>query len=111
MKYILTKTNNEVLGPYTSIQQVTDGYICDDIILQTSVTGPVVESEVADDYQNPEEYKVYVENFNKKQTEYRANSYPVFSDPIFFKWQRGEATQQEWLDEVARIQAQFPYIE
>lgn len=29
------------------------------------------------------------------------------SDPLFFKWQRGEATEQEWLDKVAEIKARF----
>jgi hypothetical protein len=33
----------------------------------------------------------------------RANAYKQESDPIFFKWQRGEATQQEWLDKVNEI--------
>ena len=38
----------------------------------------------------------------------KAEFYRIESDPIFFKWQRGEATQQEWLDKVAEIKARFP---
>lgn len=38
----------------------------------------------------------------------RANAYRTESDPIFFKSQRGEATQQEWLDKVAEIKARYP---
>ena len=38
----------------------------------------------------------------------RANAYKQESDPIFFKWQRGEATQQEWLDKIADILQRFP---
>jgi hypothetical protein len=30
------------------------------------------------------------------------------SDPLFFKWQRGEATQQQWLDKIAEIRARYP---
>ncbi len=30
------------------------------------------------------------------------------ADPIFFKWQRGEATEQDWLDKVAEIRARYP---
>jgi hypothetical protein len=35
----------------------------------------------------------------------RRKAYQDESDPLFFKWQRGEATQQEWLDKVAEIKA------
>jgi hypothetical protein len=35
------------------------------------------------------------------------NAYRVESDPLFFKAQRGEATQQEWLDKVAEIKARY----
>ncbi|MBL9051709.1 MAG: hypothetical protein JNK19_16475 [Tabrizicola sp.] len=30
------------------------------------------------------------------------------ADPIFFQWQRGEATQADWLEKVASIKAAFP---
>lgn len=29
--------------------------------------------------------------------------YQEEADPLFFKWQRGEATQQEWLDKIEEI--------
>jgi hypothetical protein len=38
----------------------------------------------------------------------RFTFYTSESDPLFFKWQRGEATQQEWLDKVAEIKARYP---
>ena len=38
----------------------------------------------------------------------RANAYREESDPLFFKWQRGESTEQEWLDKVAKIKARYP---
>lgn len=37
----------------------------------------------------------------------RAEAYRNESDPLFFKSQRGEATQQEWLDKVAEIKARY----
>lgn len=37
----------------------------------------------------------------------RAYAYRTESDPLFFKAQRGEATQQEWLDKVAEIKARY----
>ena len=38
----------------------------------------------------------------------RRAAYQAESDPIFFKWQRGEATQQEWLDKIEEIRIRYP---
>lgn len=38
----------------------------------------------------------------------RARAYQNESDPLYFKWQRGEATQQEWLAKVAEIKQRYP---
>lgn len=38
----------------------------------------------------------------------RKAAFVAESDPIFFMWQRGEATQQQWLDKVAEIKARWP---
>ena len=38
----------------------------------------------------------------------RAAAYRDESDPLFFKWQRGEAAEQEWLDKIAEIKARYP---
>lgn len=38
----------------------------------------------------------------------RQSAYQTESDPLFFKYQRGEATEQDWLDKVAEIKARFP---
>lgn len=40
-------------------------------------------------------------------TALRAEAYRLESDPIFFQWQRGEKTQQEWLDKVAEIKQRY----
>lgn len=47
--------------------------------------------------------------FNKNQQDARSVAYRNESDPLFFKWQRGEATEQNWKDKVAEIQARYPY--
>lgn len=44
---------------------------------------------------------------NATAEELRADAYRNESDPIFFKWQRGEATEQDWLDKVAEIKARY----
>lgn len=38
----------------------------------------------------------------------RASAYKEEADPLFFKAQRGEATQQEWLNKVAEIKTRYP---
>ena len=37
----------------------------------------------------------------------RRVAYQQEADPLFFKWQRGEATQAEWLAKVAEIKARI----
>jgi len=38
----------------------------------------------------------------------RRSAYRNESDPLFLKWQRGEATEQEWLDKIEEIKDRFP---
>lgn len=40
----------------------------------------------------------------------RQAAYIAQADPLFFKWHRGQATEQEWLDKVAEIQQRYPEI-
>ena len=40
--------------------------------------------------------------------EQRQQAYEQEADPQFFKWQRGEATEQEWLDKVQQIRERYP---
>jgi hypothetical protein len=57
---------------------------------------------------NREEYlRKYAEEsailqLEKKEKE-RLNAYQQESDPLFFKWQAGEVTKQEWLDKRSEI--------
>jgi len=41
---------------------------------------------------------------NARRAEYEATS-----DPLFFEWQRGDGTEQAWLDAVAAVKAAHPY--
>lgn len=38
----------------------------------------------------------------------RQAAYQSESDPLYFKWQRGEATQEQWLDKIAAIKSRYP---
>ena len=39
----------------------------------------------------------------------RRADYQTSSDPLFFEWQRGDGTEQAWLDAVASVKAAHPY--
>jgi hypothetical protein len=39
----------------------------------------------------------------------RLVAYEQQSDPLFFKWQRGDATEIEWREAVAKVKAENPY--
>ena len=107
MKYILTQTDGTILGPFTTVEQTDQGYLCDNSLYPTVIYGQVTVSEVADNYESPTE----IQNYNEQQSQLRAKAYPVESDPIFFQWQRGLKTEREWLDAVAQVHAQYPYKE
>ena len=47
----------------------------------------------------------------KKAAEAEANrkaAYTAEADPLFFRAQRGEIPEQEWLDKIAEIKAKYP---
>jgi hypothetical protein len=47
----------------------------------------------------------------KKAAEAEANrkaAYIAEADPLFFRVQRGEILEQEWLDKIAEIKARYP---
>jgi hypothetical protein len=41
----------------------------------------------------------------------RQAAYTQEADPLFFKWQAGEATEQEWVAKREEIRQRFPYPE
>ena len=41
--------------------------------------------------------------------EARKYAYEQQSDPVFFQWQRGDATEAEWREAVAKVKAENPY--
>lgn len=63
----------------------------------------------------PPEGSVEVQNFQpaaptKEQQEFlRKITYTAEADPLFFKWQAGEATEAEWLAKRQEIRDRHPY--
>jgi len=41
----------------------------------------------------------------------RRGAYQLSADPLFFGYQRGDNTEQEWLDAVQAVKDQYPYPE
>lgn len=48
-----------------------------------------------------------IEKLNTAIERKRQSAYQQESDPLFFKFKRGEATEQNWLDKIAEIKARF----
>jgi len=40
----------------------------------------------------------------------RAEAYAAEADPLFFKYQRGEGSEQDWLDKIEEIRERFPCL-
>lgn len=40
----------------------------------------------------------------------RRMAYSAEADPLFFKWQRGESTEAEWLAKIAEIRLRYPDV-
>jgi hypothetical protein len=39
----------------------------------------------------------------------RRGAFQTEADPLYFAWQRGEATEEDWLAKCAEIRARYPY--
>lgn len=73
-------------------------------------TDEIVERDLTND-----EILAITENENDKKQRLlleaqnnRRNAYQLEADPIFFKWQRNEATEETWLQKVQEIKSRFP---
>lgn len=46
-------------------------------------------------------------NIDKAYDYIRSMAYKEYADPVFFKYQRGDATQEEWLEAIAKVKNDF----
>ena len=71
MKYTITNKDGGIIGLFSKVEKVENGYMCNDNeMYQTVVTGEVVVSEVADDYALPQpEPQVIVQTDREKTIE------------------------------------------
>ena len=75
-------------------------------VLMDARTGEVTVTEYDDGIPEPTPDEIIAEQRANRQAAYRLSS-----DPLFFKWQAGEAEREEW--EAARdaVRARYPYPE
>jgi hypothetical protein len=79
-------------------------------LIVNAATGDIVERELT-----AQEFASYLETPAQRLarllaecTANRHGAYVAEADPLFFKWQRGEGTEQAWLDKVAEIRNRYP---
>jgi hypothetical protein len=60
---------------------------------------------------SPEEIAERKAQKNESIKQGRFEEYTGYSDPLFFKWQRGEGTKEEWLEAVEQIKELLPYVD
>ena len=53
---------------------------------------------------------VQVAQANEQARLHRMAAFRDEADPLFFGWQRGENTEQAWLDKCEEIRQRFPYV-
>lgn len=47
---------------------------------------------------------------NRAVDQERQMAYSSEADPLYFKWKRGEATEQDWLNKISEIKQRFPRV-
>jgi hypothetical protein len=129
--YIKLKNNNIEKYPYYSRDLLSENpntsfpeVISDDlykewdiypvkVVQQPNITYKQNISEGVPEFINNEWTQTWIitdkliEEINSIQESNRKEAYREESDPLFFKWQRGEIEKQVWLDKVAEIKQRW----
>jgi hypothetical protein len=50
-----------------------------------------------------------IARFNAEAQANRRGAFQAEADPLYFAWQRGETTEEDWLAKCAEIRARYPY--
>jgi hypothetical protein len=90
-------------GQWFGIKDVSKGHVHDNIIVHDKSKKLPSKSECEKGIKT-----LQAEWDARAIDQQRQSAYQAESDPLFFKYQRGEATEQDWLDKVAEIKARFP---
>lgn len=88
---------------YANNKWVMNGHDYDGLIWLDDTKQPT-QKELNDLYPQA----VYLQQCRLVETQ-RLSDYEKQSDPVFFKWQRGDATEAEWREAVAKVKLENPY--
>jgi hypothetical protein len=91
-------------------QQALDGMLTGQIVTIENGFAVIDKPEPPEPEPEPEPEKTPQELLQEAR-ENRQSAYTAEADPLFFKYQRGEAEEQEWLDKIEEIRARYPYPE
>lgn len=58
-----------------------------------------------------QEKSAIIEKLGKEVEEKRRLAYQKYADPIYFQWQRGTKTEQDYLNMIEAIKQKYPYPE
>ena len=96
-----------------SIIQAYDGGIAEpplpNIVVSDSLWKRVSNMEVKVDLTTRKLVYTPKKLTKEEVNELRKKAYTDEADPLFFQYQRGEATKEEWLNKVAEIRARYPF--
>ena len=79
-------------------------------LLENNIVTNIIEAESIDVIPENGHYVKCPDalNIGDNYMEYfRGQLYIKEADPLYFKWKRGEATEQEWLDKITEIKARY----
>jgi hypothetical protein len=81
------------------------------VIIHNAATGEIVEQEVSE--QDAAALRPDPSTFAQREHDRiraeRLGAFQAEADPLFFAWQRGEGTEEDWLAKCAEIRARYPY--
>jgi hypothetical protein len=111
IRKIAIDKNNNVLGfKYQFSPIEIDAEVNDDFLNEEIRTGLSYRFYVKDGvvYKKTDEELKAEPDYNEYMSLKRAEAYKQESDALFFKYQRGEVTEQDWLDKVQEIKDRYP---
>lgn len=94
-------TNCEVVEVEVSPDFINEPIFTESNQNRFKVVDGVVVKKTEEELKSEPEYNVWIASK-------RADAYKNESDPMFFKYQRGELTEIEWLDKVQEIKNRYP---
>jgi hypothetical protein len=101
MAFKFQSTSCEVIEAEVDAEYINQPIFTEHQIPQFYLDNGIVKKRTDDEIKAMPEYNEYM-------SLKRAEAYKQESDALFFKYQRGEVTEQDWLDKVQEIKDRYP---